>query len=91
MDQPDYGVLFDTMKIGMNGSLATSDLMQPKAEAEIAFIIKEDLDGDISMESLVNAIDYAVASIEIVGSRVQNWDIRITIQLQTMLLLVTLS
>ncbi len=78
VDQPDYGVLFDTMKIGMNGSLATSDLMQPKAEAEIAFIIKEDLDGDISMESLVNAIDYAVASIEIVGSRVQNWDIRIT-------------
>jgi 2-keto-4-pentenoate hydratase len=78
VDQPDYGVLFDTMQV-LNGAKLSADLlMQPKAEAEIAFVMKDDLTDDITMESLIKSIDYAVASIEIVGSRVENWDIRIT-------------
>lgn len=77
VDQPDYGVLFDTMEV-KGGKLAYSELVQPKAEAEIAFVMGEDLDGDFNITDLIEAIDYATVSIEIVGSRVADWNIRIT-------------
>jgi 2-keto-4-pentenoate hydratase len=77
VDQPDYGVLFNTMAV-KNNTLSFAELVQPKAEAEIAFVMAEDLDGDINISDLIDAIDYATVSIEIVGSRVANWDIRIT-------------
>jgi 2-keto-4-pentenoate hydratase len=66
------------MQIKNGGELSYADLMQPKAEAEIAFKIGKDLDGDVTISDLIDAIEYASASIEIVGSRVENWDIRIT-------------
>ena len=78
VDQPDYGILFESMQIENGGNLSFTDLMQPKAEAEIAFMIGKDLDGDIDITDLIDAIEYVSASIEIVGSRVENWDIRIT-------------
>ncbi|MFT5512178.1 MAG: 2-keto-4-pentenoate hydratase [Bacteroidia bacterium] len=78
VDQPDYGILFDTMKIGNGASLSKTELMQPKAEAEIAFVMKSDLSGKINMDTLIAAIDFAVPAIEIVGSRVENWNIKIT-------------
>lgn len=78
VDQPDYGMLFNTTEVSNGGSLAYNEMMQPKAEAEIAFVMKKDLNENITMDSLIDAIDYAMASIELVGSRVENWDIRIT-------------
>ena len=77
VDQPDYGVLFDTMQV-REGVVHYSHLQQPKAEAEIAFVLSEDLTRDVNMSDLINAIDYAAVSIEIVGSRIANWDIKIT-------------
>jgi 2-keto-4-pentenoate hydratase len=77
VDQPDYGILFDTMEV-KEGKLAYSELLQPKAEAEIAFVLGEDLEGDFNITDLIEAIDYATVSIEIVGSRVADWNIRIT-------------
>ena len=77
VDQPDYGILFDTMEV-KDGKLAYSELVQPKAEAEIAFVLGEDLEGDFNITDLIEAIDYATVSIEIVGSRVADWNIRIT-------------
>lgn len=78
VNQPDFGVLFENMRILSTGILPFSGLIQPKAEAEIAFVLKKDLTNEISFESIVKAIDYAVCAIEIVDSRVDNWDIRIT-------------
>jgi len=78
VDQPDYGLLFHTTEVKNGGELSTMELLQPKAEAEIAFIVGKDLTGDVTMETLTDAIDYACASIEIVGSRVADWNIRIT-------------
>jgi 2-keto-4-pentenoate hydratase len=77
VDQPDYGILFNTMEV-KDGKLAYSELVQPKAEAEIAFVLGEDLDGDFNITDLIDAIAYATVSIEIVGSRVADWNIRIT-------------
>ena len=77
VDQPDYGILFDSMEV-KNGVLPYSELMQPKAEAEIAFVMEQDLVRDFNITDLIDAIDYATVSIEIVGSRVADWNIRIT-------------
>jgi 2-keto-4-pentenoate hydratase len=78
VDQPDYGILFDDMQIEDQAVLPYSELIQPKAEAEIAFILGRDITSAVDEESMSAAISHARAAIEIVGSRVINWDIRIT-------------
>ncbi|NNK80119.1 MAG: 2-keto-4-pentenoate hydratase [Flavobacteriales bacterium] len=79
VDQPDYGVLFDDMQIQNGGTVAWKELMQPKAEAEVAFIIQNDLEGHpISRVKLIGSIKAAYVSIEVVGSRIKDWDIGIT-------------
>jgi 2-keto-4-pentenoate hydratase len=79
VDQPDFGILLNTMEILNNDSISVKELMQPKAEAEIAFVFAKDLPPhELSMHELISSIDYALASIEIVGSRIENWNIKIT-------------
>jgi len=79
VDQPDFGVLFATMEVENGSKLSITKTMQPKVEAEIAFVLKSDLmHKNPTMEEVEDAIDYAVAAIEIVGSRIANWDIKIT-------------
>lgn len=78
VDQPDFGTLLKNMQIENKGSVPAKELVQPKAEAEIAFVLKEDIVGRLSIVELQGKIDYACACIEIVGSRVENWDIKIT-------------
>ncbi len=77
--QPDYGMLFADMARGDAEEVALSDVLQPKVEAEIAFVLGRDLtDEQLTAADLFRAIEYAVPAVEIVGSRVANWDIRIT-------------
>lgn len=79
VDQPDFGVLYSDTQIKNEGEISMSHLMQPKAEAEIAFVLKSGFDQRISdIQQIIDATDYICASIEVVGSRVANWDIRIT-------------
>ncbi len=79
VNQPDFGVLLNTMEVLNGDSVSMSELMQPKVEAEIAFVLKEDLPAHaLTTTELISAIDYALAAIEIVGSRIANWDIKIT-------------
>lgn len=76
---PDFGMLFDDMEV-LNGlSLPISEVMQPKVEGELAFVLGGSLDSDnLTIIDVINAIDYVLPSIEIVGSRIENWNIRIT-------------
>jgi len=78
VDQPDYGILFDEMEV-LNGQFVSmQDLMQPKVETEIAFVLGEDLNDDrLTIVDLISAIDYALPAIEIVGSRIADWNIKI--------------
>ncbi|HKX67485.1 MAG TPA: fumarylacetoacetate hydrolase family protein [Intrasporangium sp.] len=79
VDQPDFGVLFDDMDVSGISAVPAGTLLQPRAEAEVAFVLGADLDGpDLSIDSVRAAVDHAVAAIEIVDSRVAGWDIRIT-------------
>lgn len=79
IDQPDFGLLWQDREVSNGGEISVSELMQPKAEAEIGFVLGRDLiQEQLSTVDIINAIDYAVVSIEIVGSRIRNWDIKIT-------------
>lgn len=79
VDEPDFGMLTENMLIHNNGKVSFEDLMQPKAEAEWAFVLKSDLDADnLNMDKVIEAIDHARVAIEIVGSRIENWNIKIT-------------
>jgi 2-keto-4-pentenoate hydratase len=79
VDQPDFGMLFDDMGYGDGEPIPSSILTQPKIEAEVAFVIGRDLRmRNPGQLDVLNAIDYAVPALEIVGSRIANWDIRIT-------------
>jgi 2-keto-4-pentenoate hydratase len=53
-------------------------LLQPRIEGEIALCLGRDLPhADVTLSELVGAVDYALAALEIVDSRVQGWDIRL--------------
>lgn len=79
VDQPDYGMLFADMARPEAMDIAIADVMQPKVEAEIAFVLGRDLDGEqLTVADLFRAIDYAVPAVEIVGSRIADWNIRLT-------------
>lgn len=77
--QPDYGMLFADMARTEAEDIALTDVIQPKVEAEIAFVLGRDLDGEqLTVADLFRVVEYVVPAIEIVGSRVASWDIRIT-------------
>ena len=79
VDQPDFGMLFDDMELLNGQAISISEIMQGKAEAEIAFVLAEDIDHEsITLTELMECIDYALPAIELVGSRIENWDIKIT-------------
>ncbi|WP_447750125.1 2-keto-4-pentenoate hydratase [Sphingopyxis fribergensis] len=76
VDQPDFGVLFDDMRIADGGMLDAARALQPKAEAEIAFILGADLpDPATTAEQVAAAVASVHAAIEIVDSRIADWKI----------------
>lgn len=78
--QPDFGFLTDAMHYGnaADVSIKGANLIQPRAEGEIAFVLKHDLNGPgVSEEDVLAATDYVSPCFEIVDSRVTDWKIRI--------------
>ena len=81
VDRPDFGVLFDDMRYEDGAEIPFGRLLQPKAEAEVAFLLAKDI-SDAKTASDPAAIRDAVAlafpAIEIVDSRIADWRIGIT-------------
>lgn len=76
VDQPDFGFLFDDMAHLDQAHVPCGSVLQPRAEAEIAFVLDKDLtEGLLDLPQVRDAIAYAVAAIEICGSRIRGWDI----------------
>ena len=77
VNEPDYGHLFAAMECP-DGIIKTDELLQPKIEAEIAFVLKADLaGGKVTREDVIANTAYVVAAFEIVDSRVADWKIKL--------------
>lgn len=75
VNEPDYGHIFSENHY-TSASVSINTLIQPKIEAEIAFVLKEDIVGpDITIEEVLQKTDYVVAALEIVDSRIKEWNI----------------
>jgi 2-oxopent-4-enoate hydratase len=78
VDEPDFGVLLDTMRVADGDVLAIDALLQPKAEAEIAFVMAQDLQGPgVDALAAAQAVAGAVAAIEVIDRRVADWRIKL--------------
>ena len=76
VDQPDFGHILDTMMVPDGGSLNRQDLIYPRVEGEITFVLAEDLRGPgVTVPRVLAATKYVMASLEIVDSRVADWKI----------------
>ena len=75
IDIPDSGVLLDDMFFDDGEVIPKDRFIQPRIEAEIAFVMKSDLSGpDCTVEQVLTATDHVVPSLEILDTRVQRVD-----------------
>ena len=76
VDEPDYGHLFRFMDCACD--VPADELIQPKIEAEIAFILGSDLpERDVGAQDVLDCTAYVSAAFEIVDSRVADWKIKL--------------
>lgn len=77
--QPDFGFLTNAMQYDNGADIPVAgNLIQPRAEAEIAFVLKHDLGSDnIDEQAVLDATECIVPCFEIVDSRIQDWNIKI--------------
>ncbi|VVE56187.1 2-keto-4-pentenoate hydratase [Pandoraea aquatica] len=77
VDQPDFGTLFASMACGDNAPISLATLIAPKVEAEIALVLARDLTHTRhTYADILSACAFATVAIEVVDSRIRDWDIR---------------
>lgn len=78
VDQPDFGALFADMEVTSGGVCDTRALIRPRIEAEVALVLDRDLDFECpTAAELLRAVGFALPALEIVDSRIADWDIGI--------------
>jgi len=76
--QPDFGYLLSGMVYGQGEAIPMNRLIQPRAEGEIAFLLKHDLVGPgITAAAVLSATEFVMPCFEIVDSRIHEWRIKI--------------
>ncbi|MBS7663612.1 2-oxopent-4-enoate hydratase [Pseudomonas lalucatii] len=76
--QPDFGILTDAMTVNSGEAISTASLIQPKAEGELAFVLKHDLMGPgVTVADVLRATEGVMVCFEIVDSRIRDWKIKI--------------
>ncbi|WP_193605375.1 2-keto-4-pentenoate hydratase [Nocardioides dongkuii] len=79
VDQPDFGYLLSDMDVSDQHPISMRTLVQPRVEAEVAFVLGRDIDeDDITLDVVRAAVDVALPALEIVDSRIADWDIGFT-------------
>lgn len=75
IDIPDSGVLFDDMAFDTGSTVPRGRFIQPRIEAEIAFVMKAPLGGaDLTRADVLAATDYVSPSLEILDTRILRAD-----------------
>lgn len=73
---PDYGFILNTMVHDEDVAVDVTQYLQPKVEFELAFYFKKTLQGTVTLDDVIDAIDYVVPAIEIIDSRIADWKIK---------------
>jgi 2-oxo-hept-3-ene-1,7-dioate hydratase len=74
IDTPDSGVLLDDMRFDDGAAIPQGRFIQPRIEAEIAFVMKAPLAGDVSIADVLAATDHVVPALEILDTRIRRVD-----------------
>ncbi|WP_279436299.1 fumarylacetoacetate hydrolase family protein [Actinomadura sp. 7K534] len=76
VDSPDFGMLFADMAVPDGDEIPAGAVLQPRAEAEVALVLEHDLAHERhTVADVIRATAFALPAIEVVGSRVRDWDI----------------
>ncbi|QHS11093.1 2-oxo-3-hexenedioate decarboxylase [Sinimarinibacterium sp. NLF-5-8] len=79
VETPVFGLIFDYMSVADGGEIKTAELIHPKVEAEIAFVLKQPLRGPgCNVASVLAATDFVVPAVEIIDSRYENFRFDLT-------------
>jgi len=74
IDIPDSGVLFDSMRFEDGATVPAGRFIQPRVEAELAFITKAPLRGPVTLFDVLNATDFVTPALEILDTRILRID-----------------
>ncbi|WP_346897048.1 2-oxo-hept-4-ene-1,7-dioate hydratase [uncultured Roseibium sp.] len=75
IDIPDSGILFDDMLFANGAIVPKGRFIQPRVEAEIAFVMKTDVPTEnVTRADVLTATDYVTPSIEILDTRILRKD-----------------
>lgn len=78
VNQPDFGQMTSGMVFSEGEAIEAASMIAPKAEAEVAFVLKNDLMGPgVTVADVLRATDFVVPCFEIVDSRIRDWKIKI--------------
>lgn len=76
--EPDYGHLLDDMVVLNGQPLAADKMLQPRCEAEMAFLLKRDLMGPgVTVTDVLAATEAVLPALEIIDSRIADWKIKL--------------
>lgn len=76
VDQPDFGILLDDMEYLSGDEVPMARLVQPKLEAEVAFVVDRDVEGAApTYAEFLACVSHALPAIEIVDSAIADWKI----------------
>ncbi|MFJ2056041.1 2-keto-4-pentenoate hydratase [Streptomyces sp. NPDC087908] len=76
VDTPDFGRLTDDMAVPDGAEIPWDAVLQARAEAEVALVLEHDLTHDRhTVADVIRATAFALPAVEVVGSRIRDWDI----------------
>ncbi|RAI21140.1 2-keto-4-pentenoate hydratase, partial [Rhodobium orientis] len=74
VEEPIYGYIFEDMIVPNGGSIRMNELIHPKVEAEIAFVLGEDIEGPgVTKEQVLEAVAELIPVLEVIDSRYENF------------------
>ncbi|MGW2843778.1 2-keto-4-pentenoate hydratase [Streptomyces sp. NPDC001108] len=76
VETPDFGALLDDTAVPDGAELPWGAVLQPKAEAEVALVLEQDLGHERhTVADVIRATAFALPAVEVAGSRIRDWDI----------------